>query len=208
MLPGVDIDDPKFDAHSAEQIVQTAKSKKAAPVSETRDDGHITPMVDRVGSLDLDDHGNYDFHGHSSGFAFMRKFRAQFGEQYLPYPPSISRRNIVQMLESPRSAQSSPFDTNASATMDLPPKGAAIELCRNAIDDCFALMRPLHRPTFFRRLHAIYDTDPDHYTTEHLKFLPLLYVVMGLGCLFAKSEDESSMLEMKGYKEAIEQGLV
>ena len=206
VLPGVDFDDPKFDAHGVDQIVQNAKSKKKPPTTDTGEEGQIQPMVDRVGTLDLDDQGNWDFHGHSSGFAFMRKFRSQFGEQYLPYPTQIKARNISQLLESPRSAQSSPYETNISSVMDLPSKEAAIELCRNTLDDCCALMRPLHRPTFFRRLHSIYDTDPDHYTTDQLKFLPLLYVVMGLGCLFSRSEHENSMLDVKGYKEAIEQG--
>ena len=206
VLPGVDLDDPKFDAHGVDQIVQSAESKKQPPVPDTGEEGQIQPMVDRVGTLDLDDQGNWDFHGHSSGFAFMRKFRSQFGEQYLPYPSSVKARKISHFLESPRSAQSSPYETNISSTIDLPSKEAAIELCRNTLDDCCALMRPLHRPTFFRRLHSIYDTDPDQYTTEHLKFLPLLYVVLGLGCLFSRSEHEQSMLDLKGYNEAIEQG--
>jgi hypothetical protein len=208
VLPGVDLEDPKYDAHSVDQIVQTARSKKPPPLQpqETGEDGQIQPMIDKVGSLDLDDQGNWDFHGHSSGFAFMRKFRAQFGEQYLPYPSIPKSKNLAHFLESPRSVQSSPYETSTSLGMDLPPKEAAIELCRNTLDDCCALMRPLHRPTFFRRLHSMYDTDPENYSTTQLKFLPLLYVVMGLGCLFAKTEIESSMLGMKGYKEAIEQG--
>jgi hypothetical protein len=166
-------------------------------------------MVDRVGSLDLDDKGNYDFHGHSSGFAFMRRFRAQFGEQFLPYPSSNVRgKTIQQLIESPKSSQSSPYELNLSASVDLPPREAAIELCRNALDDCCALMRPLHRPTFFQRFHSIYETDPEQFSNQQLKFLPLLYVVMGLGCLFSRTENESTMLDIKGYEEAIEQGCV
>ena len=211
VLPGVDLDDPKFDARGVEQIVESSKAagdaKKEAGAPKAEDDGQLQPMVDRVGSLDLDDQGNWDFHGHSSGFYFMRRFRAQFGEQFLPYPSSTSRSKNVQLdLDSPRSSHSSPYELNPPAAVDLPPKEAAIELCRNAIDDCCALMRPVHRPTFFRRLHSIYDTDPEHYNNNQLKFLPLLYVVMGLGCLFSKTANEQSMLDMKGYKEAIEQG--
>jgi hypothetical protein len=52
----------------------------------------------------------------------------------------------------------------------------------------------------------MYDTDPEQYNNDQLKFLPLLYVVMGVGCLFSKTENENTMLDMKGYKEAIEQG--
>lgn len=209
VLPGVDLEDPKFDARGVEQIVESSKgaSTKKAAVSKSDDDGQMQPMVDRVGLLDLDDQGNYDFHGHSSGFAFMRRFRAQFGEQFLPYPSANLRgKNIQQLLESPKSSQSSPYEFNVSASVDLPPREAAIELCRNALDDCCALMRPVHRPTFFQRFHSIYDTDPEQYTNQQLKFLPLLYVVMGLGCLFSRAENENTMLDIKGYKEAIEQG--
>ncbi|RMZ88666.1 hypothetical protein DV736_g4116, partial [Chaetothyriales sp. CBS 134916] len=188
VLPDLNLDDPKFDAHGpGEEDV-------------------IRPMVDRVGSLDLDDQGNWDFHGHSSGFAFMRKFRAQFGEQYLPFPPNLRSRNMNYLLESPRSVHSSPFDSNASATIDLPSKEVAIELCRNALDDCCALMRPVHRPTFFRRLHSIYETEPEQYSSQQLKFLPVLYVVMGLGCLFSRPNSKASLLDHSGYREAMEQG--
>lgn len=214
VLPGIDLDDPKFDARGVEQIVESNRARLHArqqPQGERQDDdGEIQPMVDRVGLLDLDDQGHWDFHGHSSGYAFVHRFRAQFGEQFLPYPqPRVSNkgRNISQMLESPRSAQSSPFEGNLSAAaLDLPPREAAIELCRNTLDDCCALMRPLHRPTFFKRLHSIYDTDPDQYSNEQMKFLPLLYVVMALGFLFSKDENENSMLDLKGYGEAIDQG--
>jgi hypothetical protein len=137
----------------------------------------------------------------------MRKFRAQFGDQFLfEYRQAGRNRTIAHMLESPKSANSSPYEFNLPTSVDLPPKEVAIELCLNTIDDCCALMRPLHRPTFFRRLHALYDTDPEQYKNDHVQFLPLLYVVMALGCLFSKTENENTMLDLKGYKEAIEQG--
>lgn len=93
-----------------------------------------------------------------------------------------------------------------SLSNDLPPKDVAIELCRNAIDDCCALQRPLHRPTFFQRLNSIYSLDPENYANEHIKFLPLLYSSMAVGCLFGRVDDEKNELDKKGYKVAIEQG--
>ncbi|RMZ77350.1 hypothetical protein DV737_g4415, partial [Chaetothyriales sp. CBS 132003] len=192
LLPDLDLDDAKFDVHGVDQLIQKEDA--------------IRPMVDRVGSLDLDDQGNWDFHGHSSGFAFMRKFRAQIGEQYLPFPPNLRSRSMNHLLESPLSVHSSPFDSNASAAIDLPSKEVAIELCQNTLDDCCALMRPVHRPTFFRRLHSIYETEPEQYSSQQLKFLPVLYVVMGLGCLFSRPDNKASLLDHSGYKEAMEQG--
>ena len=211
VVPGIDIDDPKFDARGVDQIIESAKTnnatKKPDAATKQDDEGQIQPMVDRVGSLDIDVDGNWDFHGHSSGFAFMRRFRAQFGEQYLPDPRIFAKNRTT--LESPRSGQSSPFESNlSSATVDLPPRELALELTRNTLDDCCALMRPIHRPTFFHRLDSIYETDPDQYSNDQLKFLPLLYLVMGVGCLFSRTETDNTMLDNKGYKEAIDQGCV
>ena len=213
VLPGLDIDDPKFDARTVEQLIEASRDSKSSngtrptDTSKADDDPQLQSMVERTGALDLDDHGNWDFHGQSSGYVFMRKFRAQFGEQFLAeYRQAGKNRTISQILESPKSAHSSPYDFNLPPSVDLPPKEVAIELCRNTLDDCCALMRPLHRPTFFRRLHAVYDTDPEQYSNSHVQFLPLLYVVMAVGCLFSKTENDNTMLDLKGYKEALEQG--
>ena len=215
VLPGLDLDDPKFDARTVEQLVESGRAKAKVngdgrPVPEPNkpeEDAQLQSMVDRTGALDLDDHGNWDFHGHSSGYVYMRKFRAQFGEQFLSeYTHPKKNKTIAQILESPKSANSSPIDFNLPQQVDLPSREVAIELCRNTLDDCCALMRPIHGPTFFKRLHAVYDTDPEQYNNHHVQFLPLLYVVMAVGCLFSKTEHENTMLDLKGYKEATEQG--
>ena len=213
VLPGLDLDDSKFDVRSVEQLIDSSRAnlnaggRRPVDTPKTEDDAQLQSMVDRTGALDLDDYGNWDFHGHSSGYVFMRKFRPHFGDQFLSeYRHAGKTRLISQMLESPKSAHSSPYEFNHPAGVDLPPKEVAIELCRNTIDDCCALMRPLHRPTFFRRLNDVYDTDPEQYNNTHVQFLPLLYVVMAVGCLFSRTENENTMLDVKGYKEAIEQG--
>ncbi|KIV80308.1 hypothetical protein PV11_07819 [Exophiala sideris] len=219
VLPGVDLDDPKFDTRSVEQIIESSRVSAPTNVvdgpvapqtdsSKPDDDAQLQSMVDRTGALDLDDTGHWDFHGHSSGYVFMRKFRPQFGDQYLAeYRHPNKNRIISQFLESPRSANSSPFEFNLpAASVDLPPKEKAIELSLNTLDDCCAMMRPIHKPTFFQRLHAIYDTDPEQWNNGHVQFLPLLYVVMAVGCLFSKSGSDNTTLDIKGYKEAMEQG--
>lgn len=209
VLPGVDIDDPKYDAREVEQIIET--SKRAQPRAfhqhrQSEEDAHMRSMIDGTGSLDLDDSGYYDYHGHSSGYNFMRRFRAQFGNEFLPNSRPIENRNLTNVQESPKSLHSSPFETGISLSNELPPKHVAIELCRNAIDDCCALQRPLHRPTFFRRLDSVYSTEPENYSNEHIKFLPLLYTAMAVGCLFGRVDDEKNELDKKGYRAAIEQG--
>ena len=215
VLPGLDLDDPKFDARTVDQLIESSRAKaavngniKSTPEGpKPEDDAQLQSMVDRTGSLDLDDHGNWDFHGHSSGYVFMRKFREQFGDQFLAGEIHPRRnKTIAQILESPKSANSSPLEFAIPHHADLPPKEVALDLCSNTLDDVCALMRPVHRPTFFKRLHSIYDTEPEQYNNHHVQFLPQLYVVMAVGCLFSRTENENTVLDLKGYKEAIEQG--
>ena len=213
VLPGVDLDDPKYDARGIEQIIETSKARQPRRNGEkdpsVEDDARIQAMIDQTGSLDLDDQGNWDFHGHSSGFAFMRKMRSQFGDSFAyNYQLPAHHRSPNYRLESPRSANSSPYELQIPPTYDLPAKEIAIDLSRNTLDDCCALMRFVHRPSYFKLLHKIYDTDPENYDTADNRFLPQLYIVLAIGCLFAKTENENTLLDNGGYKEAIEQGQV
>ena len=207
-MPGIDLDDPKYDARGVEQILEANKAALTkAPGQQygPEDDAQMRSMIDRTGSLDIDDTGYYDYHGNSSGYTFMRKFRATFGDDLFANSRSIENRSIVNIQGSPKSLQSSPFE-GTSFSNDLPPKDVAVELCRNTIDDCCALQRPLHRPTFFKRLDSIYALDPENYTNEHIKFVPLLYSSMAVGCLFGRFDDQKNELDKKGYGSAIEQG--
>ena len=164
-------------------------------------------MVENTGHLDLDDQGHWDYHGHSSGHAFMSRFRAQFHDLPVADFPAPQNRNrpFPQLLESsPKSAGSSPFDIHVPSSLDLPSKEVAKELCHNTLDDAVVLMRFIHQPSFYRKFDRIFATDPDHFTTADVRFLPLLYVVMAVGCLFASTEN--SVLDSKGYEDAIDRG--
>jgi hypothetical protein len=215
VIPGIDLDDPKYEARGIDQIIESENKKSTRPKAtaakepKSEEDPQLQTMVENTGSLDLDDQGYWDFHGHSSGFTFMSKLRAQFGELAIPDPriPSRRSRPFAQLLESsPKSAGSSPFDSSMPSSLDLPSKEVARELCKNTLDDATALMRFIHQPSFFEKFDQIFATDPDHFTTPDIRFLPLLYFVMAVGCLFASTEN--SVLSSKGYEDAIDQGYV
>lgn len=210
VLPGVDLDDPKFDAHSVEQIIEASKASKLSKVdppsqAKGEEDAQMQSMVDHTGTLDLDDTGHWDFHGQSSGYMFMRRFRAKFGDSLIPIPHTPDQKTMNGTIESPRSTQMSPFDSNGVLVTDLPAREVAMNYCRNALDDGCALSRPLHQPAFYKRLHSLYDTEFEHWNNEHMRFLPLLYIVMAVGCLFTPRYQEE-MQEVKEYQTAIEQG--
>jgi Fungal specific transcription factor domain len=215
VLPGVNLDDPKFDAHGIDQIIDGSRHAKAGgkdPSKEAKadaphdDDARLQTMVDSTGSLDLDDQGHWDYHGNSSGFIFMRNLRAQLGDIFVPDPRiPLKSRAISSLIESPKSASSSSYDFNSASTVDLPDKDTVLRLCRNTLEVACALMRFIHKPSFYDKVTRIFDTDPDNHANADVKFLPLLYVVMAVGCLFAQTEKDST-LDSQGYESAIEQG--
>lgn len=202
----------------------TSGSEQAGKIRSWNDqdgDALLESMVDATGQLDLDDRGYWDFHGHSSGFTFFRKINqhtdllgrenGQHGDYELfgrdgidtpfiglPYPQQIDA--------SPKSSVDTPTDVNLPNTSELPSRSDAKALASNALDDACAMFAFVHKPTFYTLLDRIYDLAPEAYADKENRFLALLYMVLGLGCLFAKAEE--SELEKEGYPLAVVQGYV
>lgn len=188
---------------------QTSLDKSASAGEAEKDSLEL--MVENTGQLDLDDRGHWDFHGHSSGLVFLRQLREQFGDLIGSTEGRTTAfmrktRAHSQVFDSPKSAADSPMDTNLPNTQDLPPRDCAEQLCSNSLNDACALMGFVHQPTFYAMFNRIYTTPPENFGNEENSFLPLLYVVLALGCLFDKTEH--SNLERRGYESAIDHGYV
>lgn len=219
VLPDLDLDDPQFDVHATEQLLAAIKKDKPPSGSGRRpsavmppdagaeggDESLLESMVDNAGCLDLDDQGHWDYHGHTSGIIFMRRLRKQLGASEIQLP-TRSRPLPQVVLESPKSAADSPHDSTLPPTHDLPSRAVARRLCHNALDDGCSLMRFVHEPSFYAMFDRIYDTPPEQFTNEENSFLPLLYIVISVGCLF--SDGGAGSLDLSGYESAIGQGYV
>lgn len=87
-------------------------------------DDHLMSMIGSFGQLDLDEHGEWDFHGISSGALFLRRLREHFSgdllgkyDQKAPFLPRVPRPPGMFNLDSPRASNaSSPWDSGASTT--------------------------------------------------------------------------------------------
>lgn len=187
---------------------------KAGPKSQTESerDSLLESMVKDTGSLDLDDEGHWDFHGHSSGMVFLQRLRQQFGEMF------GNAEGLTTMLAKPRyfgsmtgayespQAVESPFDLSGTPGFDLPSKEVAYQLCDLTMSDACSLMRFMHKPTFWTMFDRIYDTSPDSWGIEEHRYLPLLYALLAVGTMFAKGED--SKLQTEGYSSGLDTGYV
>lgn len=224
VLPNVDLDDPNADV-GVTQRMQLSTNQGLQPHlgqarpwvplgnsqqgSDGEKDSVLESMVTNTGSLDLDEEGNWDFHGHSSGRVFLGKMREQFGDlmgqtdgQHAM--PFLRHNSISQPNESPKPSTDHSRDPNLPNTRDLCAKRCAQVLTSNALDDACAILRLVHRPTFDAMLHRIYDTPLEEFGDEENSFLAQLYAVLALGTLFASGE--KSELQKYGYDNAFEQG--
>ena len=52
----------------------------------------------------------------------------------------------------------------------------------------------------------VYETAPENFTDDENRFLPLLYVVLALGCMFTDHFQETQRPEEVDYKAGIDQG--
>ncbi|KAL9600576.1 MAG: hypothetical protein Q9219_003122 [cf. Caloplaca sp. 3 TL-2023] len=169
-------------------------------IAKTEEDSVLESMVHEAGSLALDDQGHWDFYGHSSGMIFLRRMREQFGD-LLGKPEGTNyffkSSSVSERFSTPRSASASPMNPGLTNVHDLPAKECARKLCSCALDDAAALLRFVHQPSFYESFERVYETPPEGLTPADQKFLPLLYSILALGCLFANAEE--SMLQSFGF---------
>ncbi len=230
VLPDVNLDDPSLDSRfqstlqpgikretPAEPPDQSTKweapNRQRAGTIETEKDSMLESMVETTGSLDLDDEGHWDFHGHSSGRAFLSKMRDQFSDLMgkpsgyaLIFPPHKTDQNSQTLTSPSSSSVGSPFGIRTPNISDLPRKACTLLLCANALDDACAILRFVHQPTFYAMVDRVYDLPYEDLVSHDIKFLPLLYSTVALGTLFATNE--RSELISNGFDSAIEQGYV
>lgn len=219
VFPAVDLNDPNIDAHLQNGLLpQLAASAQRPPPNVATDprlmqpehvddanDSHLEAMVKATGHLDLDEEGNWDYHGHSSGVSFMSGLR-QFGEMFqIPADssPSLKHRSMSQGPPSPTSTLSFADSSNVPTGADLPSKDEAQNLCDAAIVEASAMLRVVHLPTFYKQFDRMFELSPDQYGVAENSFLPLLFAVMALGKLFSKNDLD---LDKSSYETLVNDG--
>lgn len=223
LMPDLNLNDPSIDVAVAQGYIPGLSGKAAggasveaskgkpltAPANPTDSkDTRLESMVRAIGQLELDEQGNWDYHGHSSGLSFVRRMREQLGDVMGPdtrATPFIKSRPMSQVFDSPRSTNAeSPTTESIVSGTELPPDDVAKDLCSTAIYDASSLLRAVHIPSFWQSFERLYTTPFENFTNADHKFLPLLYSVMAVGCLYGK--DETSAINKAGYETAIDEG--
>ena len=214
VLPNVDLNDPNIDAAIQQRQAGNAKeisldkSGGGSSDATAEQDAQLRSMITSTGQLDLDDSGHWDFHGGSSGAVFIKRMREQFGSLLstekgnAPFLPKLPRPYPAALLDSPRSSTESPLDGGLPNTVDLPSKEVARALCEHSLNTACSLLRFVHQPTFFVMFERIYEVPVETFGNEENQFLPLLYVVLALGCMFERQGDDYE----QSYRAGIDHG--
>ncbi|CAN9480239.1 unnamed protein product [Alternaria alternata] len=205
VLPTVDLNDPAIDAHLQNgllpQLPQPAPRPPVMPGDpriphhqgpvhgDEQPDSHLEAMVKATGQLDLDEEGNWDYQGHSSGLSFMRGLR-QFDDMFqIPSDESPSLRHRTMSHEPPSPSSLSITGSTAGAVnVPLPSKANARILCDSAIIQYSAMLRVVHLPTFYKQMDRLYQVSSENYGTAETSFLPLFYSVLALGKLYSEND--------------------
>jgi hypothetical protein len=224
VFPNIDLKDPNVDTTLQKQQGNfEVTSKDGAdgtpqPPSETAkptsDQGaQLRSMIESTGQLDIDESGNLDFRGGSSGAVFVKRMREQFGDllgyehggPFLPHLPHT--KGLGPIYDSPKSSSmESPLDGGIPNVLDLPSRDVAKALCQNSLNCACALLRFIHQPSFYRMFDRIYDIHPENFGDEENRFLPLLYVTLALGCMFERpstGEDHDRPAPQYSYEASI-----
>jgi len=176
-------------------------------------DAQLRSMIESTGQLDLDESGHWDFHGGSSGTVFVRRMREQFGgllgnDHNAPLFPRVPRPSMLATtFDSPRSSTESPMENGLPNTLDLPSREVAKALCHDSLERACSLLRFVHQPSFYEMVDKIYDIPPESFGDSENLFLPLLYVVLALGCMFhSEPHENQNAPAQSSYKAGIDQG--
>lgn len=213
IIPNLDLNDPAIDvavkqgfipglkgnmsdlvkARQQRPDVKVSNENTTSDIEGAVKDTSIESMVRAVGQIDLDEHGKWDYHGHSSGLSFVRQIREQLGDIMGPQTvstPFVKCHPATHTIRSSTLAGDVDSDTGAQdKPVPLPSLEFARPLCENAINEIAVLLRVVHCPTFWASFDRIYSRSRVQYTEEDHRFLPLLYSVLAVGTVFGNDSE-------------------
>jgi hypothetical protein len=219
--PDLDVDNPNLDAgtlsklriptagglHSMHTDVEASSAAlQSSQNSSIEQDVPLETVLEATGQLDLDEHGNWSYHGHGSSSAFVRRIGERFGnvsDSGLGKSTVLRLPSIPQIYESPRNSEDQSFKDSTQDSIPLPQRDVALDLASSALNEACALLKFVHQPSFYSMFDRLYHVDNEQYGYEENKFLPLLYAVFAVGYLFSSSERAHF-----GYAHAVSEGFV
>ncbi|KAI5459561.1 fungal-specific transcription factor domain-containing protein [Mariannaea sp. PMI_226] len=221
-LPNIDLSDPgtlaqieqeHLDEPGAASGTETQANTEDTSTSVSAKNLRFLSLVESKGKLDLTDSGEYDFHGVSSGAAFLSCITQNFPEllsydsriPFLPRAqlPAASYDSRIPFLPRaqlpavtlPMYLPACSANSWGQASYDyrrLPQRDQVFALCDYSFNRASCILRVVHVPTFYATLERLYKDCPEKYTGEEQKFVGLLFSVIALGSMYDVDEHDST----------------
>ncbi|KAK8043887.1 fungal-specific transcription factor domain-containing protein [Apiospora phragmitis] len=202
------------DSETSSAIATTPTAAVASDPSSSLENhrARFIPLVENANQLDRTDTGEYNFHGMSSGAAFLNRItqylpglpRYDSRMPFLPQPPRPSSA-FADGHPSERQHMRSPWSQLVSHGISrLPLRQLAHDLCEYAFSRASCLLRVVHTPSFWAAFERLYEERPQRYTLEQQRFVGLLFSAMALGSMY--DVDENDPTNPDHYAVAIERG--
>ncbi|KAK8087602.1 transcriptional activator Mut3p [Apiospora hydei] len=184
----------------------------ASDASQDNSRGRFIPLVENAHQLDRTDTGEYNFHGMSSGAAFLNRItqylpglpRYDSRMPFLPQPPRPSSFVDHPTTELPAHLRSPWSQLVSHGISRLPLRQLAHDLCEYAFSRASCLLRVVHVPSFWEAFERLYEERPQRYTLAQQRFVGLLFSAMALGSMY--DVDENDPTNPDHYAVAIERG--
>ncbi|KAH8660119.1 fungal-specific transcription factor domain-containing protein [Xylariales sp. PMI_506] len=225
-LPNVDLENPATHSPPSQKpqpaphvpVHGAAESSMASRLGATSTDAsldtllevpsRLIPLEATVGQLEQADIDEYDFHGDSSGAAFLSRITQQFPglfryDSRMPFLPQPQRPFLAKPLELPVYSANPWWQANYDFSR-LPPQELAHDLCEYSFSRASCILRVVHVPSFWKMFDKLFEERPQRYTPEERRFVGLLFSVMALGSMY--DVDEHDPANPNHYAVAMERG--
>lgn len=151
----------------------------------------LDSMMGYYGRLTIHDPKTAEFYGASSGLAFLHRTK-----EYFENPSGAAGDD--EMSDSTHAAIGQLFDAplpekqalalGVPMSHLLPHRDTALGLARAVFTQAYYLYQFMHDSTFLEHADRLYRLEPMEYDESDHLFLPLFYIVTGLGFLFSQGE--------------------
>ena len=181
----LDIDDVLEPPH---EIRLSSRGSGGSPDS-TEQDFYLENMIRTDEPTGEDGQEHLDYHGRSSGFAFLHATKEFFDDNTDPSDPrhSLNGKKILELFDSELPGKQV-LKLDGPVSHLLPSLDIAREMTKSLFNNGCILLRFIHQPTFDKNMARIYSHEPLYFSDEDHQFLPLLYAVLGLGFLFSQEQ--------------------
>lgn len=167
--------------------------------SEDDDQDHqekLDSMMDSYGQMIMNANGGMErgFYGAASGLAWIQRARRYFGDSdsdgsTASEDHEVNSSAAVQIFDAPLPSRQA-LHVDDTILQPLPPRVTATHLLHVVFTHVYPMFHFLCEQDFQDSTDRIYQLEPHQYQERDQLFLPLFYLVVGLGQLFSKEEHD------------------